>query len=550
MRDCDVEVSSVLEASSAITEYHTIGQGKDMMQRKVLAILALLIPGALAVDLSAQIMLSEIFRDHMVLQRQQPIPVWGTASAGSSISVKLDKSELSTVAAADGRWRLVLPAHQAGGPFTLLVVSGKKTVSFEDVLLGDVWLASGQSNMSMVMRPMMPWTMGVLDYQQEITSAKENNVRFFTVPEEGDYPEQTEMHGFWQVSQGSQICNVSAIAYYFARKVNHETGIPIGVIISAVGSSGIDDWTEMAINRNRQPADMAATDKLLSDNAAAVVEYQKTRPEVDRLTEANIKSMCSGGVTSAYHKPPFPNFLFKRSAIYNAMIAPLHQVPIKGVIWYQGEADAKWYPGYGERMQDLISSWRVRWHQPKMPFYFVQLAGLAPQEKEGYNFDPHSLNFANLREKQRIVSLVVPNTGMVVSADLGDPMFVHPRNKKPVGERLALLALANDYGMKVVSSGPTIKSMSRSGDQLQLHFDNHGAPLMVNTGTRPYGFEIAGADKIFYPAVAILDGDTVTLSSPMVRQPLNARYGWREAPYLSLYNAAGLPATPFTTEAQ
>jgi sialate O-acetylesterase len=497
----------------------------------------------------AQATLPEIFRDHMVLQRQQPIPIWGNAAAGTAITVKLEEAEQSTNAGKDGKWRVELPARQAGGPYILTVTAKGKTTSFKDVLLGDVWLASGQSNMSMVMRPVLPYTMGVLDYEHEIAAANEQNVRFYTVPEEGDFPEQAEMHGFWQVSQGSQVCNVSAVAYYFARKMNQEAGIPIGMIISAVGSSGIDSWMEMGINRNRHAEDMAATDKLLADHSVEFAEYQRDRPDFDLRAEESLKS-CGSGLPMPMHKQPFPGFLFKRSAIYNAMIAPLHQVPIKGVIWYQGEADAKWYQVYADRMQDLIVSWRTYWHQPQMPFYFVQLAAWSPEERQGLDFDPKSLNFTNLREKQRIAAMVIPNTGMAVSADLGDPMFIHPRNKKPVGERLALLALAHDYGIKVVSSGPTLKSMSRSGEELYLKFDMHDSPLRVNTGTRPYGFEIAGADKVFHPAIATVDGDTIKLTSPQVKEPQNARYGWRENPSLSLYNAAGLPASPFTTELQ
>jgi sialate O-acetylesterase len=494
----------------------------------------------------AQATLPEIFRDHMVLQRRMPIPIWGKAEAGASISVTLDGAKAAGTAAADGSWRMELPGRKEGGPYVLTVSANGKITSFSDVMLGDVWLASGQSNMSMVMRPVLPYTYGVIDYEHEIASANLPNVRFFSVPEEGDYPEQTEMHGFWQVAIGQQVCNVSAISYYFARKLNQETGIPIGVIVAAVGSSGIGSWVEDSVNRKGHADQMEATDKLLRDHAAEVAEYDRMRPDFDKRAEDSRRSGCSGNPTPG-HTQPFPNFLFKQSAMYNAMIAPLVKVPIKGVIWYQGEADARWYQNYNVRMADLIGSWRAHWNEPDMPFYFVQLAALAYDEREGRDFDPKELNFTNLREQQRIASLTIPHSGMAVIADLGDPMFVHPRNKKPAGERLALQALAHDYGMKIVYSGPEYQSMSRNGEKLVVKFDTQGSPLKTITGTNPYGFEIAGVDNVFHPAMSSVEGDTVVLSSPLVKDPKNVRYGWREYPQLSLYNAAGLPASPFTT---
>jgi sialate O-acetylesterase len=509
--------------------------------------LAAMIFVLLPVSLCAQATLPEIFRDHMVLQRDQPIPVWGKAAAGAAVRVKLDAATQKTTAASDGSWRVKLPSHVFGGPFLLTVTAGKDSTTLSDVMIGDVWLASGQSNMAMVMRPEPPYTLGVLDYANEIANANSTGVRAFIVPEEGDFPEQKEMHGSWHVAVGQQTCNVSAVAYYFARKVNMATGIPIGIITAAVGSTGIDSWLPMDINRKYQAANMAQTDKLLQDHAAEVAEYERLRPEWDLKAEA-AANVCSGLPTPA-HTQPFPNFLFKRSALYNSMIYPLQQMPIKGVIWYQGEADARYYAGYANKMRELVGSWRAGWKQPEMPFYFVQLTNIAPEERQGLDFDPKDLNFTNQREQQRVASLTIPNVGMAVTADVGDPMQVHPRNKKAMGERLALLALAHDYGQKIIANGPLYASMSVQESQLRIKFEMQGSTLRTKTGSNPYGFEIAGEDGVYHPALSAIEGaDTVVLSSPLVKEPKNARYAWHENPTMSVYNAEGLPASGFSTE--
>jgi sialate O-acetylesterase len=502
------------------------------------------------VMLPAQTVLPKIFSDHMVLQRQLPIPVWGKSAPGATVTVSLADAQKATTADKDGKWRVELPARPAGGPFTLTVTAGGKTISFKDVLLGDVWMASGQSNMSMPMRPVPPYTMGVTDYEHEIAAANELNVRFFVVPEEADFPEQTEMHGDWLESKGAQVCNVSAVAYYFARKVNRDTGVPIAVIDASVGSTGLSAWVNIDVNRKAHPDAVAASEKLLQEHVAEVRDYERDRPDFDKRTEESIRNNCGPSGVTKEHTMPFPNFIFKPSGLYNAMIAPFHQVPIKGVLWYQGDADSHWYAGYSDRMKELIDSWRASWHQPDIPFYWVMLQNVTADERFGRDYDPKNDFYPFLREQQRIALSKISHGGMAVATDVGDPMFPHPRNKKAVGERLALIALANDYGVKVVSSGPMLKSVSHGGDQLFLKFDTFGSPLRVNTGTVPGGFEIAGADGKYHPAMATVNGDTVTLSSPLVKDPRNARYGWKGNPYLSLYNAAGLPAPPFTTEPQ
>ena len=501
-----------------------------------------------SVSLFAQATLPEIFADHMVFQRQQPIPVWGWSPAGTAITVKLADSQQTTTADKQGRWRVELPARPAGGPYTLAIIAGKKTVLFQDVLLGDIWLASGQSNMSMPMRPNLPWSMGVLDYQNEIATANEKNVRFFMVPHEPDYPEQTDMHGAWRLSQGSQVCDVSALSYYFARMVNRYTDIPIGVIVSAVGSTSISSWVDIDINKKYHASSVTKLTEELQSSASQMAEYERSRPEYEHKQEA-FTNGCSSP-EAHLDKQPLEHFIFKPSGLYNAMIYPFHQIPIRGVLWYQGESDSGNSKEYGQIIQDMIASWRERWHNPGMPFYMVQLENVENQRRRGVDFDPNLLHFTEFREMERLTTLRVSHTGIAVAADVGDPYFPHPRNKRAVGERMALLALANDYGQKVVATGPILKSYSRDGNKLVLNFDAQGGPLVINTGTVPYGFEIAGIDNVFHPAVSAVDGDTVTLESPLVNEPINARYGWRENPKLSLYNTAGLPASPFSTQSK
>jgi sialate O-acetylesterase len=520
--------------------------GKLNYKYYILAAILCLIPSALV----AQVVMPEIFRDHMMLQRQIPIHVWGNAKPYTVVTVKLVSTQQSTSADKEGRWSVQLPAHEAGGPFTLIVDSDGKTATIKDVLIGDVWLASGQSNMSMVMRPLPPYTMGVTDYAREIASANEKEVRFFVVPEEADFPAQTEMHGVWLQSQGAQVSNVSAVAYYFARKVNRETGVPIAVIVSAVGSTAIASWVDRDVNLKSHADSVDKVDKLLQENATAVKQYQLNRPDFDHQAEESIATNYGPRLVTPEHKTPFPNFIFKPSGLYNAMIAPFHPYPIKGVLWYQGDADAKTYPGYSDRMKELIESWRASWNEPQMPFYFVMLQNVTTEERFGKDPDPKNQNDAYLREEQRNALSKIAHSGMAVATDVGDPMFPHPRNKKAVGERLALIALANDYGQKVVSSGPTFKSITRSGNHVFVKFDTMGSPLQSKNGTVPGGFEVAGSDNVFHPAMATIDGDTVDLQSEEVKDPKNVRYGWDNNPDLYLYNAAGLPAPPFTTVPQ
>lgn len=448
-----------------------------------------------------------LFADHMVVQRERSVPVWGRTTPGATVQVHMADHTVRTVAAADSTWRAQLPPMSAGGPHTLTVTSGVATQTFEDVLVGEVWLASGQSNMEWPVR-------AAQNADQEIAAAQDNGLRLFTAARADARTPQwdVDVESTWTPTQPETVADFSAVAYYFGRRLRAELNVPVGLISSNWGGTPVEAWTS---------AD--ALDAIPTFHA--LLDAFEVGP--DSLKDA---------VSRPQDVP---------SALYNGMIAPLVPYALRGAIWYQGESNAHTLAQaaqYRTLFPLMIQDWRARWDQPDMPFLFVQLANFMEPQQQPVQTAPWPL----LREAQTH-ALTLPHTGMAVTIDIGAADDIHPRNKQDVGGRLAHAALHGTYGHDVVPSGPLFQRMEREGSAVRLHFD-HVAGGLEARGKPLQGFAIAGPDRSFVGADARIEDGTVVVSSPAVDDPVAVRYGWANNPSVNLYNATGLPASPFRTD--
>jgi len=490
---------------------------------------------------SAEVRLPGFFNDHMVLQREIPIPVWGWAEPDEKVTVKLGDAQAVTATTGDeGRWELKLPAMPAGGPHTLSV-KGANQLSINDVLVGEVWLCSGQSNME--------WTVGgSINAPAEIAAANFPLIRHVKVAKKTSGHPLDDLEAPWQVCSPETAGSFTAAGYFMARELHKELKVPIGLINSSWGGTRIDPWTplvgfagvEALRDIHRQVA------RTQPDN----LEYRTAlRAHIDTterwLTEAR-QSLRQG--VAASPSPTYPADLTpltkhtEPSAIYHAMVHPLVGYGMRGAIWYQGESNHVEGMLYHEKKKALVQGWRKIWDLGDFPFYYVQIAPF-----QYGNEDPKVL--ARFWEAQA-TSLEIPNTGMVVTSDIGNVKDIHPKNKQEVGRRLALLALKNDYGRKdLVASGPTFKALAVEGDKLRVTFDNTAGGLKSRDG-KPLGhFEVIGEQAAFVPATATIDGDSVVLSAPGIKKPAAMRFAWHKLaePNLApnLANGAGLPCSAF-----
>lgn len=473
----------------------------------------LLALAVLACPLSANVTLPYILADHMVVQRGLPVHVWGKAAPGENVSVAFRGHTRVATADATGRWSLYLPPGEAGGPFDL-TVTGANTITLRDVLVGDVWIAAGQSNME--------WPVAwAAKPEAEAAAANYPRIRLVrTMHKVSHYPVDNLVGQMWAPCSPETVQKFSAAGYHFGRELHERLGVPIGLIQTAWGGTPIEAWTRLgalASEPTLMPvfAEWAAMSEKF---AAALAPF--TRPGKD----AALRKDAPGS-----HWMP--------GGLYNAMVAPLTAYPIRGVIWYQGESNTSTSraPHYARLLQTLIRDWRRAWAQGDFPFLLVQLANYK---------SPEDL-WPEVREAQR-QALALANTGMAVTIDIGEPDNIHPGNKREVGRRLALAARALVYGEKIEHSGPVFRRAAREGAALRLWFD-HAAGLRAKGG-RLKGFEIAGAEGKYVPAQAVIDGETVVVRCPSVAAPLRVRYAWADHPECNLYNAAGLPAGPFRWE--
>ena len=475
----------------------------------------------------AEISLPALFGNHMVVQRDLPVHVWGTAEPGEAVEVEFRGQSASTAAAEDGRWEVYLEPGSVGGPFDL-AIAGSNQIEFNDVHVGEVWVGSGQSNMVWPLRRSR-------DAEQEIAAAQHPEIRYFKVALNTSDTRLDDVEGEWLVVSPETAGEFSGVGYFFARHLHKQLGVPMGIIQSAWGGTPAESWTSA-----RTLAEESALAKMSAEFAAEAKTEEAAYAERLAAWEKRSAAAKAKG-QEVPRRPPPPRALrpqHKPSSLFNAMVAPLLPYAIRGTIWYQGENNASRGQGYLYRrlFRSMIEDWRREWGIGKFPFLFVQLAN--------YGRVPEDSTWPELREAQAM-ALGLANTGMAVTIDIGNPTDIHPRNKQDVGLRLALAARAIAYGEQDLEySGPVFRQATRDTSGLRLWFDHAGDGLEARGGPLG-GFQVAGSDGKFVAAKASISGNTVLVSSDAIKDPVRVRYAWAADAKGNLYNGAGLPASPF-----
>ncbi|MDQ6700639.1 MAG: sialate O-acetylesterase [Acidobacteriota bacterium] len=482
--------------------------------------------------LTADVKPSALFSDHMVLQSGMPVPVWGTAAPGERVTVTISGQQQSTTALPDGKWMLRLKNLTPGGPFQM-TIAGTNRVTVSDILVGEVWVGSGQSNMAFTVSKKKAAYAGVIDEEREIAEANYPQVRMFIAKSAKTYEPQFEIQGEWQVCNPENVPGFSAVGYFFSRDLHRELKTPVGFLTLAFGASTAEAW----IRREALAGDPLL--KPMLDRLDAAVQFFRANPDARADQAPNPPQTINARPTRPGRQRDPVQDQHNPTVLFNGMINPVIPYAIRGAIWYQGESIVGGKNGvalYPHVQKTLIDDWRKLWREGAFPFYVVQLPALQ-------NVSNNPL----VREGQAAV-LSLPHTGMAVTIDIGDPKDVHPHNKAPLGERLTRIALANVYGRKIEYSGPVYESMTVSGTVIRLKFSHVGGGFVAKDGPLKW-FVIAGADKKFEPAEAKIDGDTLIVSSREVSAPVAVRYAWDNYPEGSnLFNGAGLPAAPFRTD--
>jgi sialate O-acetylesterase len=487
----------------------------------------------------AEVKPSALFSDHAVLQTGMSVPVWGTADAGEKVAVTIGGQHQSTTADSAGKWMVHLKKLKVGGPFEMTIAgnkAGDAPVVVRDVLVGEVWLGSGQSNMQFNVSQKGHPPYGMLDEDKEIAAANYPQLRMFTVKTAMAIDPQSDVVGEWQVCTPQTVPDWSAVGYLFGRNLNQELKVPVGIVLSAYGASTAEAWV---------PRSAMAADPLLKpmlDKLDARENYFNAHPgatDADAPPEPltiNARPTRAGALATPLHDPAHNQH--QPTVLFNAMIHPIIPYAIRGAIWYQGESVVGGPNGlllYHHVMETMVTQWRSLWGEGNFPFYVVQLPG-----------QQNVSNNPLIREEQAKI-LLLPNTGMAVVLDTSEAHNVHPKNKEPLGYRLTDIALANVYGRKIEYSGPMFSSAKVEGSSIRVTF-THAAGLTAKGGPLKW-FQIAGADQKFVDADAKIEGDSVVVDSPEVPSPVAVRYAWDNYPdTANLYNAAGLQAAPFRTD--
>lgn len=478
----------------------------------------------------ADVKLPAIFGDHMVLQRDLKINVWGWAEPGEDVKVEFHGQARTTKADGDGSWSVSLEPVAAGGPFEM-VVTGKNTLTFKDVLVGEVWVCSGQSNMQ--------WSVAASTHADlEIAAANYPNIRLISVPQVGTQEPQKDFKGEWKPCSPQTVGPFSAVGYFFGRQIHQTLGVPVGLINDAWGGSACEAWI---------PRETLAADPKYKDLLAAWEERENNYEAAKKaFEEAKAKAKAEGKPGPRPQEDP--DGLMKGNArpgnIFNGVLLPTIGYGIKGAIWYQGETNAGRAYQYRDMFPLMIETWRKLWGLGNFSFYWVQLADFMAEKPE-----PADSAWAELREAQTMTMGRLPNTGEAVIIDIGEGKDIHPKNKQDVAMRLARWALSRDYGVNIPAQSPTYKSMEKKDGKVVLTFDHVDGGFRPFDVNEPRGFTIAGADKKFVNAQAKVVGpDKVEVWSDQVAQPESVRYAWADNPVCNMYSAVGLPLTPFRTD--
>ena len=495
----------------------------------------------------ANVTLAPPFADHAVVQSGKPVSVWGRADPGEKVSVKYLEYTADGLAGPDGRWVARLPAMQAQSTGAELVATGKNSIWIQDVVVGDVWLCSGQSNMEFTVDDPKSAVFRLQNAEKEVAGANYPLIRQFKVARQVSATPADTVGGTWSVCSPGTVGQFTAVGYFFARDIFRRFGLPIGIVDSTWGGTPVESWMSPAA--------------LASDPAFAVVgeRWRQTLAEYPARKAAHITALAAwtreesvaAAAGEARHaaflkarprprEPNGPGSSWTPTGLFNGMINPLLPYGIRGALWYQGESNANYASEYHRLFASMITAWRSHFGQGDFPFYWVQLASYKPPT------DPTGETWAWLREAQT-QTLSLPATGQALAIDIGDSENIHPANKQEVGRRLALMAKAQVYGLSVDYSGPVFSRASVEGNAIRVHFEF--ADNGLTAGGKPLqSFTIAGADRKFHPASASISGSTVLVRSADVPAPLAVRYAWQNTPEANLFNGAGLPATPFRSD--
>lgn len=505
-----------------------------MASRCALVLSALMSLAGLVGVARAEIRLPAVVGDHMVLQRDLPLPIWGWADPGEEVTVTFGDAKAKATADANGKWRVTLPAMKAGKALEM-TLSGKNTIKLVDILLGEVWLGSGQSNMQ--------WSVQMSsDPDKEIAAANYPEIRLFSVPLVPSGTPANDVKSQWVACTPETIKNFSGVLYFFGRELHKDLQVPIGLINTSWGGTRIEPWTppEGIASQSELRGDLEWVNARKADHQkaldASLAQYR------DWIASAEKAKAAGREIPDPPAAPPHPlNSNGVSTGLYNGMIHPLVPFAMRGAIWYQGEANVGEAMLYNTRMKALIQGWRTVWGQGDFPFLFVQLAP--------FDYGGVPTRLPELWEAQA-ATLALPNTGMAVTTDLVASLKdIHPPNKQDVGKRLARWALAKTYHRSDVEfSGPVFDSLAVEGKQMKLKFKHADGGLVSRDGKPLNWFSIAAADKKFVPAEAVIDGDSVVVSSPGVSEPVAVRFGWHQLAEPNLANKAGLPPSPFRTD--
>ncbi|WP_420239836.1 sialate O-acetylesterase [Telmatobacter bradus] len=501
------------------------------MKKSTFNIVVLFLLVIFALRAESEIRLPNVLGSHMVLQRNRPIHLWGWASPGEVVTVDFHGVRASSTTDGLGHWSLYLPAEPAGGPYAL-TVSSSNSVNLTDVLVGDVWFASGQSNMQL---PLMgfPNNATVTNGLAEIQNATHATIRLLHIKERSSYYPLDDIEGNWTNCTPETAASFSAAAYFFGREIEEKEHVPVGLIDSTWGGTVAEAWLSLeAIASDSSLMPIFAT-------WAAMTEKIQDTPAIEAKEKREDAAARASGQTPLQHVWHPDPLSWQPAGLYNAMVNPFISFPICGVIWYQGESNSALDRAamYQRIFPALISDWRRHWKEGNFPFIYTQISSFTSTPQE---------NWAVIREAQRR-TLSLANTAMAVTIDIGNPDNVHPADKQDVGHRLALAARAISYGERIEYSGPLYRQASIKGNSIRVDFDQNKNGLVAKGG-RLTGFEIADADHGFVPAMARIDAGGVIVSASGMANPKYVRYGWSNAPVMNLFNGNDLPASPFTSE--
>ncbi len=493
-----------------------------------------------ASSLRADVTLAPLFADHAVLQRDKPVPVWGRADAGEKVSVTFAGQTRAATTGADGKWIVFLEPLKASAQGADLVVAGRNTLAVHDVVVGEVWLCSGQSNMEFTVSRAM-------NAPEEIATANFPLLRHIKVSTTvAAQPADHVATSGWQAATPQTVGGFTAVGYFFARDLYQKLGVPLGVVHSSWGGTPVESWMSAAALASNSAF------KVVGERwAQNLAEYPAKKaaydPRLAEWTKADAAAKALGkDKYAAWLKqnpkpraPRGPGDSWTPTGLYNGMINPLVPYALRGVLWYQGESNAERAWEYHALFSAMITAWRAHFAQGDIPFYWVSLAN--------YNVaDGTGRTYAFLREAQA-QTLSLPNTGQALAIDIGNPNDIHPTNKQDVGRRLALLAKNRVYDVTCDDTGPTFAGATREGTALRVRF-THATSGLIAHQKPPAALELAGADKVFHPATGRIERDTLLVASPQVKDPVAVRYAFTNAPDANLYNGSGLPAVPFRSD--